>query len=84
MFCFHLNTMSDQSSVCEDLFDRVNEVYSVGYKLFPVFVECTSDAVFPDELLGDGTLGNITQFFQEGSIFKVVIHAVAKAGMTVL
>ena len=49
-----------------------------------MFLECSSDTVRPEELLGDGTLWDIAQVFQEGSLLEVYIHAVAEAGMSVL
>ena len=49
-----------------------------------MFLECSSDAVCPEELLGNGTFWDIAQVFQEGSLLEVYIHAVAEAGVPVL
>ena len=49
-----------------------------------MFLERSSNAVCPEELLGDGTFWDIAQVFQEGSLLEVYIHAVAEAGMSVL
>ena len=38
-----------------------------------------SQTVRPDELLGDGVLGQITELFEEGTLLHVNVEAVAEA-----
>ena len=40
-----------------------------------------SDAMRPEELLGDGAFRDVTQVFQEWALLQVNIHAVSKAVM---
>ena len=41
-----------------------------------------SDAVGPEELLGDGAVGDVAEVFQERALLQVDIHTVAEARMT--